>query len=81
MKIKWHPVVIPTRLVIKNERLDKTLFFTRNNVIAFNIDDEDEQLTYMDINGFTYKSRHNYTTNAEREYGFAEVFINGEWIQ
>ena len=81
MKIKWHPVVIPTRLAVKHERLDKTIFFTRNNVIAFHIDDETEQLTYMDVNGFTYKSRHNYTTNSEREYGFAEVLINGEWTE
>ena len=81
MKTKWQPVVIPTRLVIKNERLDGTLFFTRNNVIAFHIDDETEQLTYMDVNGFSFKSRHMHTTNAEREYGFAEVLINGEWTQ
>lgn len=79
MKTKWQPIGTPTRLVIKNERLDQTLFFTRQNVIAFHIDDEDEQLTYMDVNGFTYKSRHMYDTNAEREYGFAEVLINGEW--
>lgn len=78
MKTKWHPVVIPTRLAIKSERLDGSVFFTRNNVIAFHIDD-DQQMTYMDINGFAYKSK--YTTSSEREYGFAEVLINGEWTQ
>ena len=79
MKTKWHPIGTPTRLAIKCEHLDGKVTFSRQNVIAFHIDDDNEQLTYMDFNGFTYKSRHNYTTNSEREYGFAEVLINGEW--
>ena len=78
MKTKWQPIGTPTRLAIKCEHLDGKVTFSRQNVIAFHVDDE-QHITYMDVNGFTYKSRHMYDTNAEREYGFAEVLINGEW--
>ena len=72
MKIKWQTIGTPTRLAIKYERLDGTVSFNRQNVIAFHID-ENQTMTYMDVNGFTYKS------STPREFGFAEVLINGEW--
>lgn len=72
MKTKWQPIGTPTRLAIKCEHLDGKVTFSRQNVIAFHIDDE-QHITYMDVNGFTYKSR------TPREFGFAEVLINGEW--
>lgn len=67
----WHPIGIPTRVVLEIKQLDGTTEYRRRSVIAFSIDDAGA-LTYMTCSGI------HYSTNP-REFAFAEQLQNGEW--
>lgn len=67
----WHPISIPTRIVVDRDRTDGTVEYSRYSVIAFSIDDAGI-LTYMTCSGLDY-------SNKPRQFAFAEQLQNGEW--
>lgn len=67
----WHPISVPTRVVLEIKQLDGTTEFRRRSVIAFSIDDAGV-LTYMTCSGLDYSSK-------PRQFAFVEQLQNGEW--